>query len=116
MKLHYDDDRFQEESHPTFRPGRSGHRRSRSMRGFILLMTLVLTSGCAGLLSTVIEKPKVSLERVELVNPTLTQSTMLFILKVENPNSKALKIDEVSYRVFLENELFAEAKREKGVN
>ena len=56
------------------------------------------------------KEPKVEIERVDIRNPGLTQADLIFVLKVSNPNGYQIKVDEVSYTVFLGGNHFAQTK------
>lgn len=76
----------------------------------ILLVFLLGQTGCSGLLEKIMKEPKVEIDRVEIRNPELTKANLVFVLKVSNPNSFQIKVDQVSYKVFLGGEHFAETK------
>lgn len=82
---------------------------------FILVAVFMSLTGCSGLLNKFMKEPKVDIERVDIRDATLTQAKLVFVLKVQNPNSFDIKIDEVSYKVLLNNEPFAVAKTDQVV-
>jgi LEA14-like dessication related protein len=79
------------------------------------LSSLVLTNGCASLVGKVVEKPRVELDHVSLKDSDLRGTTAVFVVKVENPNSVDLKVDDIAYRVFLSGQEFAKASTGKAV-
>lgn len=76
---------------------------------WVILLCLFLTA-CSGLLKDVVKEPKVSMDHVSVKDATLQGATLLFFLKVENPNSFALKVDEMSYKVFIDEKLLTTTK------
>jgi LEA14-like dessication related protein len=64
-----------------------------------VLFSLVGT-GCSSLFGT-LEKPKVNLKHVYPKDSTMTGTTLVFVLDVENPNNKDLKVESVAYKVFI---------------
>ncbi|HRO66652.1 MAG TPA: LEA type 2 family protein [Pseudobdellovibrionaceae bacterium] len=82
----------------------------------LLFAVLLGFSGCSSLLEKVVEKPKVTLDRVEVADVSFSKAKLMFVVKVENPNGIDLKVDEVNYKIFLEDKAFTSAKTEKAVN
>lgn len=82
----------------------------------LLFAVLLGFSGCSSLLEKVVEKPKVALDRVEVADVSFSKAKLMFVVKVENPNGIDLKVDEVNYKIFLEDKAFTSAKTEKAVN
>ena len=64
----------------------------------ILIMMLVL-SGCTALKYANSKKPKVALESLHVKNVDAKGANLLFNLKVDNPNNFPLKIDSLKYAV-----------------
>jgi LEA14-like dessication related protein len=81
-----------------------------------MLLSLSFLSGCASLLSPFVEKPKVELDHVSVRDVTLTGSTLLFVVRVENPNKTDIKIEEIAYKVFINGKEISKAKTEKPVS
>lgn len=81
---------------------------------FLPLICLFLCS-CASLLGTVLEKPKVELDSVAVQNADLNGATLVFKVAVENPNNMEIKVDKVSYKVFLNNKEITQASTDKVV-
>ncbi|RYZ85194.1 MAG: hypothetical protein EOP04_16475, partial [Proteobacteria bacterium] len=59
---------------------------------------LFLTLGCASMFNKLIDKPKIDLDRVSVRDANLTGATLLFIVKVANPNKVDIKVDEIAYK------------------
>lgn len=70
------------------------------------LVTIAI--GACALLQVLVEQPEVKLETVRIVDPQLQQATLMFDLSVMNPNSQALKIDGIDYKLNLNGKQFAE--------
>ena len=87
-----------------------------SMKKPILFAFILLLSACASFWGTVLEKPKVDLERVSFKDANLKGGTLVFLVNVENPNRVAIKVDEISYKVFVNNKELSRAKTDKAVN
>jgi LEA14-like dessication related protein len=75
----------------------------------ILLATLalVVSVSCTSLGRIVIAPPQVSLAAVGLKDVTSTGATIVFSVKVENPNSYSLKVKNVRYEVQLNEREFS---------
>lgn len=72
-------------------------------RAYFILFAIVFSffgTGCSSLFGT-LEKPKVNLKHVYPKDSTMTGTTLVFVLDVENPNSKDLKVESVAYKVFI---------------
>lgn len=68
---------------------------------FFLLLALSLASPGCRLLGENIRRPKVSLESVDVRDPDLVGGTLIFGIKVENPNDYALRVSRLTYDVEL---------------
>lgn len=82
-----------------------------------ILAAVALTAAlisCASLFHMA-EKPKITLDHVDLKDASFLGATLLFVLKVENPNSADLKVNEVNYHVFLDGKPLAESRTEQPV-
>jgi LEA14-like dessication related protein len=73
---------------------------------------LVLTN-CASLFN--LEKPEVNLQRVFVRDTSLSGTTLIFVVKVDNPNNQEIKVKEIAYKVFISGKPLTEAKTEKPV-
>ncbi|MBC7370193.1 MAG: LEA type 2 family protein [Bdellovibrionaceae bacterium] len=82
---------------------------------FIAAAPLAFTTGCASLFNKLVEKPKIDLDRVSVRDANLTGVTLLFIVKVANPNKVDIKVDEIAYKVFINGKEITKAKTEKTV-
>ena len=58
------------------------------------LSVLFFIVGCA---HKVVQPPKVELESINVTDPTLTAATFVFGLRVDNPNSFSLRVQEIDY-------------------
>lgn len=71
------------------------------MHYFLSILTLALafsTVGC-GLLDKVVEKPKVTLDNVGLKEITGSGATVIFGVKVDNPNPFSIQVDKLDYNL-----------------
>ncbi len=66
------------------------------------LLTHGFLMGCASI-ESLTERPEASFEGVQLQEVTLTQASLLFILKIENPNPFNLSIRQVDYNLSVNN-------------
>lgn len=71
-----------------------------------LVITLLLASACANLRQSV-ETPQIALTAVKLVEAGLSKQRYELVLHVKNPNSIAIPVRGLSYRVQLAGERFA---------
>lgn len=76
---------------------------------------MLLTASCSSLLKEIVKEPKVSLDHVEVSALNIQEATLLFFLKVENPNSFAIKVEEVAYKIFVDNKLLTTAKTSEAI-
>ena len=81
-----------------------------SLTAFALALVV---SGCSFIAKKVIEKPKVDLASVNLRDAHATGATVVFGVKVENPNSFALRVDSLKYDVEIGGKAFSSGKLEK---
>lgn len=79
-----------------------------------LYFLLLWGTGCASLLGYT-KDPKVSLQQVAVREVNLAGATLVFALKVENPNKRDIEVSEVSYKVFLSGREFAKARTEQEI-
>ncbi|MBX2989072.1 MAG: LEA type 2 family protein [Bdellovibrionaceae bacterium] len=85
------------------------------MRFFLLPLLLVL-GGCANLVEKVLEKPQIDYTRSYVKDPSLEGATAVFVFNVKNPNGVPLKLDELNYRIFLNDKPFAGAQSAKNLS
>ncbi len=74
----------------------------RAMKRIIALAlsgSFVLMTGCASLVEKVVQEPKVTFAGVDVRDFKQEGGTVLVRLQVENPNSFALKIDDLKYEL-----------------
>ena len=67
--------------------------------GGLFACAIVGVLGCSIFAKKIIEDPKVELDNVSVTDVGLTGATVIFGVKVSNPNSFALKVDSVKYDV-----------------
>lgn len=72
----------------------------------LILFSAVHLSGCA--LFRNIEEPKVSLDNVSLKDVTGSGATVIFGLKVDNPNPFALRVQALDYNVEIGGKPFSQ--------
>lgn len=78
-----------------------------------LMAALAVISSCQTIGQAIVEKPKVALDHVGLKDMTMEGATILFGVKVENPNSFALKVDSLRYAVEVGGKPFGSGQIEK---
>lgn len=71
------------------------------MRILGLSMVLLGLGGCASLLSGALKEPKVELEKIEISDLGIREMGLKILLKVENPNGLDLTIEDLDYKIFL---------------
>lgn len=86
------------------------------MKKYLLAFSFLGLCSCASFWGTVLEKPKVDLDHVSLRDVTLKGGTLLFYVNVANPNKVDLKLDEITYKIFVNNKELSRAKTEKPVH
>lgn len=79
----------------------------------LLGIFLLTFTACAYFQKNYFQEPKANLKEVLVRDVGLQGATLIFVLEIQNPNKSELKIGEVSYQTFLNNEFFSEAKVEK---
>lgn len=78
------------------------------MRKFLLIpFFLMLNTGCS-LLEKAIDPPKVEFQQARVEDVGLTKATVLFDLKILNPNPIDIKVDSVDYKLRLNDKDVAE--------
>lgn len=80
------------------------------MKKIILALSFLALGAC-----TTFEKPKVDLDHVSVKDVSLKGSTLVFHVAVENPNSMDLKVDQISYKVFVNGKELTRAQTENPV-
>lgn len=79
----------------------------------VLAFSMLLTTSCATLLN--LQKPEVNLQRVFVRDTNLSGTTLIFVMKVDNPNNQEIKVQEIGYKVFISGKELTQAKTEKPV-
>lgn len=80
---------------------------------FALVLTLALALGCSSLGRKLIETPKVELAKVDVRDTKADGATVVFGVRVENPNAFALKVDSLRYDVEIGGKNFSSGKIDK---
>jgi LEA14-like dessication related protein len=78
-----------------------------------LALACLFLTNCATFLD--LEKPEVNLQKVYVRDTNLSGTTLIFVLKVDNPNNQEIKVKEISYSVFVSGKELTKAKTEKPV-
>jgi LEA14-like dessication related protein len=86
------------------------------MKNFFIITFFLALCSCASLLGNVVEKPKVDLDHVAIKDANLKGATLMFVVNVENPNQMDLKVDQINYKIFVNNKEISNAKTEEAVN
>lgn len=73
-----------------------------------------MLSGCASFFGN-LKEPKVDLDNVFAKDTSLTGTTLVFVLDVENPNDKEIKVEEVNYKIFVSGRELTSAKTDKAI-
>lgn len=76
----------------------------------------VILCSCSSLLSNVLEKPKIELSGIDVRDADFKGATLVFHMAVENPNSVDLKVDKVTYKVFINDKAITEASTDKAIS
>ena len=76
---------------------------------FLLLIAAVALAGCSGF-GRLVERPKVDLVAVDVVNLTLTTAELSFEFQVRNPNRMALVLEEIRYHLQLAGKPWADER------
>lgn len=78
-------------------------------RSLILVLLVLGVSACSGVnaLRQIVDPPRVSLSGVKLVSAGLLEQRYLLSLRVQNPNSVAIPVSGLDYRVDLGGSEFA---------
>ena len=79
---------------------------------FVLLLmpALLAFSGCATVAEKVIEKPKVALDKVGVRDVDGKGATLVFAVKVDNPNPFGIKVDALKYDIEIGGKLLSSGK------
>jgi LEA14-like dessication related protein len=72
-------------------------------------------SGCASVTETIVERPKVGLDWVRVNNVRAEGATVVFGVKVDNPNSFPIKLDALRYDVEIGGRSMGSASLAHGV-
>lgn len=62
-----------------------------------------------------LQEPKVEIAGVSVKDADLNGATLVFNIAVENPNNVEIKVDQVSYKVFLNNKEISQASTDKDI-
>ncbi|RYZ88789.1 MAG: desiccation-like protein [Proteobacteria bacterium] len=86
------------------------------MKKMWMVLSLVFLSACASLVNQFVEKPKIELDRVSVRDVSLTGSTLIFVVSVDNPNKTDITVDQINYKVFINGKEISKAATEKPVH
>lgn len=86
------------------------------MKKIFLSLTLLLLCSCASFWGSVLEKPQVELDHIKVKDASLKGTTLVFVVSVDNPNKVDLKVDQINYKVFVNEKEITQAKTDKAVN
>lgn len=78
-----------------------------------LLLVLLVLSACSGGIKGVAEPPKVSVYGVRMANMSLSEGRLLVALRVTNPNSYALPLNGLDYKLSLNGIGIADGRKTK---
>ena len=82
-----------------------------SIRTILCAGLLLALTGCSSLVQEVMERSDVRVVNAELVNADLTGANLLVQFKVDNPNGVALVLDQVGYRLRVNDLPFLDGRR-----
>jgi len=85
------------------------------LKTLISAWAFISLCGCSSGLFGLAEKPKANLVRVFPRGTSLTGTTLVFVVNVENPNNKEIKVKSVAYKVFLSGKEFSQGATEKEI-
>jgi LEA14-like dessication related protein len=74
----------------------------------------IFLTNCATLFN--LEKPEVNLQRVFVRDTSLSGTTLIFVVKVDNPNKQEIKVKEIAYKVFISGKELTQAKTQQKIN
>lgn len=80
------------------------------LRSFVLVLITALLPACSLWNWVNFKEPKAELKEIQIRDANLQGATLIFVLSVQNPNKTELKISDVKYQAYLNQEFFAEAK------
>jgi len=86
------------------------------MKKLLVLFMSILLCSCASLLGKVLEKPNVELAGVTVKDANLNGATLVFNLSIENPNNVDIKVDQVIYKVLINNKEITQAATDKAIS
>ncbi len=85
-------------------------------RKIMLALTLIaLLSGCS-LLKELVKQPTVDFEGVALQEISLSEETLLFRFRVNNPNPLPIKLTSISYDLMINERNLASGTKSEGIN
>lgn len=85
------------------------------MTKYLLPILCVFLCSCASIMGKILEEPKVHLAGISVKDADMNGATLVFDIAVENPNSVEIKVDKVSYKVFLNSKEITQASTDKAV-
>lgn len=81
----------------------------------IIVGFLFCFSACTSVIQAVLKEPKVDLARVVARDADLKGATLVFVLKVDNPNPTELKVNALNYSVDIGGKKLSDGKVDKSV-
>ena len=81
-----------------------------------LLILMFMSSGCALLDASTMKNPKVDLESVDVQDARIDGATLMFNLKVDNPNAFDLNLDKLKYTLDMADRTLASGEVTKGLH
>lgn len=86
------------------------------IRTSLMLISLLLLSGCASWFGTPYQDPEVHLVKVETVKARLLQQEFVLHFRIDNPNDSRLLVRALRYKVRLNELTLAEGESDQWVN
>lgn len=81
----------------------------------VIITIVMVTSGCATL-RDMVREPRVTYENMELKDFSLFEGTVLFNLRIDNPNPIGFLLERVSYDLKLDDKDFIAGVLDQGIN
>jgi LEA14-like dessication related protein len=87
------------------------HLKQMSAAAAVLVLAGLVLSGCSAIGMAGMEEPDVRLMGVDVGSLGLDSAELLFDFEIDNPNTRALVLDGVAYRLNLQGERFLDGRR-----
>jgi len=85
------------------------------MKNTSWIFIFVFLCACSSLVGKFLENPKIELQNVSVQDINFSGCKLMFHLKVENPNKVDIKVDEVNYKIYLNDKEVTTTKTESSV-